>query len=88
MPKSSGILFCGGGTGGHVLPGLAVASVLRARGESGLRWIGDPQRIEARLVPAAGIPLLPFGLSRPRPTNPRWLLGALRLTWRCLGELT
>ncbi|MBA2480378.1 MAG: glycosyltransferase, partial [Planctomycetes bacterium] len=87
MPKASGILFCGGGTGGHVLPGLAVAARLRARGEEGIRWIGDPQRIEARLVPGAGIPLLPFGLSRPRLTDPRWLIGAARLAWRCLAEL-
>ncbi|MCK6487794.1 MAG: UDP-N-acetylglucosamine--N-acetylmuramyl-(pentapeptide) pyrophosphoryl-undecaprenol N-acetylglucosamine transferase [Planctomycetes bacterium] len=85
MPKAAGVLFCGGGTGGHVLPGLAVAAALRARGEGDLRWVGDPERIEARLVPGAGIPLLPFGLSRPRPRDPRWLLASARqafATWR------
>ncbi len=87
MPKSSGILFCGGGTGGHVLPGLAVAEQLRQRGEHDLRWIGDPQRIEARLVPQAGIALLPFGMNRPRPWQPRWVLGTLAQAWRCAREL-
>ncbi len=87
MPKADGILFCGGGTGGHVLPGLAVASALRARGQGTLRWIGDPQRIEARLVPAAGIALLPWGLSRPRLSSPRWLLASAWAAWQCLREL-
>lgn len=88
MPKASGILFCGGGTGGHVLPGLAVAQVLRERGERGLRWIGDPARIEAKLVPQAGIELLPLGLSRPRLHSPRWLLASLRQAWGCFRELS
>ncbi len=87
MPRSTGILFCGGGTGGHVLPGLAVAEALRAKGERTFRWIGDPARIEATLVPKAGIDLLPYGLSRPRPHSPRWLIASLRQAWGCFREL-
>ncbi len=87
MPKAEGFLFCGGGTGGHVLPGLAVAASLRSRGATSLRWIGDPDRIEARLVPAAGVTLLPLGLHRPRIRDPRWLLHAVRTGWSCAREL-
>lgn len=87
MSRAEGVLLCGGGTGGHVFPGLAVAAACRRRGESRLRWIGDPQRLEATLVPQAGIPLLPCGLSRPRLTDPRWLCSALRRTVACAREL-
>lgn len=85
--RPQGFLFCGGGTGGHVLPGLAVADALRALGSDDLRWIGDPERIEARLVPAKGITLLPLGLSRPRPWNPRWIMHACSTFWGCWREL-
>ena len=38
-------------------------------------------------MPAAGIPLLPWGLSRPRPTSPRWLIASARQALGCLREL-
>jgi len=50
------VVVMAGGTGGHVFPALAVAQVLLARGCS-VSWLGTRQGIEARLVPAAGIPV-------------------------------
>jgi len=88
MPKAHGVLFCGGGTGGHVLPGLAVAAQLGAQGVANVRWIGDPDRLEARLVPRAGITLLPLGLSRPRLRSPRWLWAAAKQVLGCWREMT
>lgn len=50
------VVVMAGGTGGHVFPALAVAQVLRSRGCS-VSWLGTRHGIEARLVPAAGIPV-------------------------------
>ncbi len=50
------VLIMAGGTGGHVFPALAVARVLRAGGHE-VVWLGTRRRIEAKLVPAEGIPI-------------------------------
>jgi len=48
----------GGGTGGHLYPGLAVAAELRRRGPANqVSFIGTRRGIEHRLVPADGYPL-------------------------------
>lgn len=56
MNRSPSIVIMAGGTGGHVFPALAVADVLRAKGHA-VTWIGTRQGLEARVVPAAGIPM-------------------------------
>ena len=48
--------MAGGGTGGHVLPALAVARELRARGHQ-VRFVGVERGLEAKLVPAENFPL-------------------------------
>ncbi|MFQ5718521.1 MAG: undecaprenyldiphospho-muramoylpentapeptide beta-N-acetylglucosaminyltransferase [Acidobacteriota bacterium] len=52
------ILIAGGGTGGHIYPGLAVAAeVRRRRPDVPLHWVGTRAGLEARLVPPSGVPL-------------------------------
>jgi UDP-N-acetylglucosamine--N-acetylmuramyl-(pentapeptide) pyrophosphoryl-undecaprenol N-acetylglucosamine transferase len=48
--------MAGGGTGGHILPALAVARELRARGHDPF-FIGARKGLEATLVPRAGFPI-------------------------------
>jgi len=48
------IMIMAGGTGGHVMPGLAVAAEMRRRAWD-VVWLGNPQGMEAGLVPRHGI---------------------------------
>jgi len=52
-------VIAGGGTAGHVNPGLAIAAELIARGAEPrrLHWVGSRRGIEARLVHEAGLGL-------------------------------
>jgi len=48
--------MAGGGTGGHVMPLVAVARELRRRGHRAV-FIGTRRGLEARLAPAEGFPI-------------------------------
>lgn len=47
------IVIMAGGTGGHIMPGLAVADELHRHGWK-VVWMGNPDGMEARLVPERG----------------------------------
>lgn len=51
------VIVAGGGTGGHVIPALAIAQELRAAYDAKVVFIGTRRGIEMRLVPAAGFDL-------------------------------
>jgi UDP-N-acetylglucosamine--N-acetylmuramyl-(pentapeptide) pyrophosphoryl-undecaprenol N-acetylglucosamine transferase len=50
-------ILAGGGTGGHVIPALAIARELKSRYAAQTLFIGTARGIETRLVPAAGFEL-------------------------------
>jgi UDP-N-acetylglucosamine--N-acetylmuramyl-(pentapeptide) pyrophosphoryl-undecaprenol N-acetylglucosamine transferase len=51
------VIIAGGGTGGHVIPALAIAQELRSRYAAEVKFVGTARGIETRLVPAAGFEL-------------------------------
>jgi UDP-N-acetylglucosamine--N-acetylmuramyl-(pentapeptide) pyrophosphoryl-undecaprenol N-acetylglucosamine transferase len=51
------VLIAGGGTGGHVIPALAIARELRDRYGAEVRFVGTARGLETRLVPEAGFKL-------------------------------
>lgn len=55
----SAVLIVGGGTAGHVLPGVAIGQELVRRGADAdaIHFVGSERGVEQTLVPAAGFPL-------------------------------
>lgn len=56
-PHGIRVLIAGGGTGGHIIPALAVAHELVTKQGAEILFVGTPRGLESRLVPAAGFQL-------------------------------
>jgi UDP-N-acetylglucosamine--N-acetylmuramyl-(pentapeptide) pyrophosphoryl-undecaprenol N-acetylglucosamine transferase len=73
------------GTGGHIVPGLAVAREMQRRGWT-VSWLGTTQGMENRLVPPAGITLDAIAFAGLRGKSfAQTLFGGLRLL-KAFGE--
>lgn len=57
MKPQPRIAIAGGGTGGHIIPALAIADALKVAYGAEILFIGTPRGLESRLVPQAGYPL-------------------------------
>jgi len=74
------VLIAGGGTGGHVYPGLAVADVLRREVPSAeVLFVGTARGIEENVVPRAGYAIR---FVRAEGFVGRGIVGALRALWK------
>ncbi|HME05678.1 MAG TPA: glycosyltransferase, partial [Bryobacteraceae bacterium] len=56
MTGAKTYLMAGGGTGGHVIPAVAVARELQSRGHRPV-FVGTRTGFESKLVPSAGFPI-------------------------------
>ena len=84
------LVIMAAGTGGHIMPGLAVAREMQGRGWS-VSWLGTSHGMENKLVPAAQIPLDTISFSGLRGKGLlHTATGGLRLMkafWDCLRIL-
>jgi len=86
------VVIAGGGTGGHVYPGLAVAQVLRQRHRDlEITFMGTERGLEAQVVPKEGYDLkllpvrgLPRQFSRAQISALIAFLKSVFITWRFL----
>jgi UDP-N-acetylglucosamine--N-acetylmuramyl-(pentapeptide) pyrophosphoryl-undecaprenol N-acetylglucosamine transferase len=92
MPGKPGahapFLMTGGGTGGHVIPALAVARELRRRGHD-VFFVGTERGLEAKLVPEAGFELKKVEIGGLNRVSVRRKLSTLaRLPFAALGSMS
>jgi UDP-N-acetylglucosamine--N-acetylmuramyl-(pentapeptide) pyrophosphoryl-undecaprenol N-acetylglucosamine transferase len=74
------VLIAGGGTGGHLFPGVAIAEELRARHPGAeITFVGTRRGIEARVLPDLGWPLELIEVSGLKTVG---AMGALRGLFR------
>ena len=90
MTRAPHLVIMAAGTGGHIMPGLAVAREVRARGWT-VSWLGTSHGMENRLVPPAGIEMDTIAFSGLRGKGLlHTATGGLRLLkafWDCLRIL-
>jgi UDP-N-acetylglucosamine--N-acetylmuramyl-(pentapeptide) pyrophosphoryl-undecaprenol N-acetylglucosamine transferase len=86
------VVLAGGGTGGHVIPALAIAQQLKKDFGAEVLFIGTPRGMENRLVPPAGfqLKLVKVGaLNRVSlATRVRTIVDLPRAVWDASGMLS
>jgi UDP-N-acetylglucosamine--N-acetylmuramyl-(pentapeptide) pyrophosphoryl-undecaprenol N-acetylglucosamine transferase len=90
------VIISGGGTGGHVYPGIAIADALKEQHpENQILFIGAQGKMEMNQVPAAGYPIVGLPIKGIRRnlkhllknfTLPLWILISLWKARRILKE--
>ena len=77
------VVIAGGGTGGHVFPGLAVAAELQSLGVE-VHWLGARRGLEAELIPERNLPLTLVDLEGIQARSPAEAARAVSLLPRAV----
>jgi len=77
------VVVAGGGTGGHVFPGLAVARELKSR-DIEVHWLGARRGLEAELVPERGFAITLVELEGMQARSPSAAVHAMSLLPRAV----
>ena len=56
MGRKLKFVFAAGGTGGHIIPAIAVAEALRAKGLAEVQFVGIGRELETHIIREAGFP--------------------------------
>ena len=88
------VVIAGGGTGGHLFPGIALAEEVTTRHpDNRVLFVGTTRGLEARVVPAAGFPLETIQVRGLKGVGPLRALQALVMlplsfvaSWRIVGR--
>jgi UDP-N-acetylglucosamine--N-acetylmuramyl-(pentapeptide) pyrophosphoryl-undecaprenol N-acetylglucosamine transferase len=71
------VVIAGGGTGGHLFPGIAIAEAFsRKVPGSAVLFMGTERGIEKRVVPSLGYPLATLDVEGIKGRGPAKKLGA------------
>lgn len=89
------IIISGGGTGGHIYPGIAIANeLLRLKSDLEIIFVGGKGRLESKVIPRHNFSFIPISVAGfPRRPTWRWfqviskVLFSIADSFRLLGEL-
>jgi UDP-N-acetylglucosamine--N-acetylmuramyl-(pentapeptide) pyrophosphoryl-undecaprenol N-acetylglucosamine transferase len=85
------ILIAGGGSGGHIFPGIAIAEAVQRGARVDMVFVGTPRGMETKLIPARGYRLELLHVAPLRGGGPRGTLRgvpvAVRAVFRALVVL-
>ncbi len=76
------IMIAGGGTGGHLFPGMAIADEFRKRDASaGVIFVGTERGLEKRVLPGAGYDLRTIDIEGIKGRGLRSFTALLKIPW-------
>jgi UDP-N-acetylglucosamine--N-acetylmuramyl-(pentapeptide) pyrophosphoryl-undecaprenol N-acetylglucosamine transferase len=78
-PRPLRVLIAGGGTGGHLYPGIALAEEITSQPGGQVLFVGTARGLETKLVPAGGFPLELMEVRGLKRSGPRAMLQGLAL---------